>query len=161
MTFTCWRILKKQTLEKTAPQTLRKVFKTVLKNICSYQTAVMSQDYHFLQMKGKEIYGKLVQISIILHLKVKPPTYFPLNTQKQLLSYSTAKLCKLPVMADDRTNNRVANNSAQTMWRGKEKSVPKLVLHTLLTIIEEIFTSNSLTMVPAPTLPTRLEEQLL
>lgn len=118
-----------------------------------------SQDDHFLQMKGNEIYGKLVQISIILNLKVKPPTYFPLNTQKQLLSYSRAKLCKLPATADDKTNNRVANNSAQTMLRGKEKPVSTLVLHTL-TIIEEIFTSNSLTMVPALTLPTRLEEQL-
>ena len=119
-----------------------------------------SQDYHFLQMKEKEIYGKLVQISVILNLKVKPPTYFPLNTQKQLLSYSRTKLCKLPATADDRTNNRVANNSAQTMLRGKEKSVSKLVLHTLITVIEEIFTSNSLTMVSARTLPTRLEEQL-
>lgn len=40
----------------------------------------------------------LVQMSIILNLEVKLPTYFPLDMQKQLLPSSTAELAPLLLM---------------------------------------------------------------
>lgn len=60
----CFNLQK--TLQKTEPQTFRRVFKFVfrsffLPNCCN----ITLQDKHSMMERGRKVYGKSVQISII------------------------------------------------------------------------------------------------